>query len=120
MKTLNEYITEKFKLNSKTLNYYKFEDEGLEDIGIYLPFRIILPDQQESEEIYKIECGKGNYSGKSFWKFYDDEGNLVMSLGKGSIQSLIQRKQRIAIILMSLHGKKYGRTETIYIDKLFF
>lgn len=119
MKKIIDYIKESFKINSKTLNYYKFEDEGLEDIGIYLPFKIILQDQQESEEIYKIEYGKGN-SGKSFWKFYDDEGNLVMGLPKSSIIGLFQKKSKIYIIIINLHGEKYGRAETIYIDKKYF
>ena len=119
MNNLKEYILEKFKVSVKNIKnqYYKFEDDGLdENIQISLPFKIVIPDQQETEEIYKIESLKGG-SGKNFWKFFDNKGNLVMGLGKGSIQSLIQRKQRIAIILMSLHGNDYKRTETIYIDK---
>ena len=119
MKNINNYILEKFKINSDNIKnqYYEFKDENFDEkIKISLPFKIVIPDQQETEEIYKIESLKGG-SGKNFWKFFDNKGNLVMGLGKGSIQSLIQRKQRIAIILMSLHGNDYKRTETIYIDK---
>ena len=120
MNSLKQFILEKFKLSSKNIKnqYYEFEDDGLdENIQISLPFRIVLPDHNEYEEVYKIEKHEINKSGRPYWKFFDDKGNIITSFGLGGIIALIQKKNRVWAVIMNLHGKPYNKSETIYIHK---
>ena len=120
MKQINQYILEKFKLNSKNIKnqYYEFEDKSLnEKIKISLPFKIVLPDQQETEQVYKITRHEIGNSGRSCWKFFDNKGKIITAFGLGGIIGLIQKKQRVYSVIINLHGEEYNKSETIYIDK---